>query len=112
MLYLASPYSSPDPAVRQARYEANRTMVAHLACKGYIVYSPIVHFHPVAVAHQLPTEFAFWQAQNRGMIDHADSLYVLQLEGWNSSIGVASELQYAAELGLPCIFIKECGCCG
>ena len=36
---------------------------------------------------------------NRAMIDRADELLVLTIEGWKESTGVNAEITYAAELG-------------
>ena len=45
MIYLASPYSDPDPAVKQARYDAAVRAVGALMARGETVYSRIVSTH-------------------------------------------------------------------
>jgi Domain of unknown function (DUF1937). len=47
MIYLASPYSHPDPLVREARFDAACRAMADLVHAGQIVFSPIVHGHPL-----------------------------------------------------------------
>ena len=49
-IYIASPYSHPDKAVMQERYEDVLGYVGHALGNGLIVYSPIVHHHEVAQA--------------------------------------------------------------
>lgn len=44
MIYLASPYSHPAPAVRQERYEAACAATATLTREGHPVFSPISLF--------------------------------------------------------------------
>jgi len=48
LIYLASPYSHPDPSVRQERYEAACKATAAMMRQGYHVYSPIAATHPPA----------------------------------------------------------------
>lgn len=99
MIYLASPYSSHDRKVRTARYLSAREFIAKMYQGGYTmpIYSPIVHFHPMAEAHDLPTDHAFWWEINRHYLDLANHLWVLRLEGWVGSKGVAQEVDYWTE---------------
>jgi hypothetical protein len=59
MIYLCSPYTHPDPAVREARYEAACRTAAHLMRSGKIVFSPIAHSHGIA-QYGLPKDWSFW----------------------------------------------------
>lgn len=45
-VYLATPYSHPDPKVREARFQAVNAVAAQLMRDGHHVYSPISHAHP------------------------------------------------------------------
>lgn len=47
MIYLASPYSHPDPAVEELRFEAACEAACKLMQQGHHVFSPIAHTHPV-----------------------------------------------------------------
>lgn len=100
-IYLASPYSDPDPSVRSFRYSENVRIVGNLIREGYIVYSPIVHFHMVALQNDLPKGFSFWENINKAMISRAEKLTVLKLPEWDQSLGVQEELAYAQTLRLP-----------
>jgi hypothetical protein len=100
MIYLASPYSSPDPAVREARFRAACKATAALLRAGEFVFSPIVHSHPL-VAFDLPTEFGFWASIDREHLARCDEVAVLMLDGWAQSVGVREELRIARELGKP-----------
>lgn len=95
--YLASPYSHPDAEVRQKRFEAVMQHVADLCRFKIVAYSPILHFHPLAIAHDLPTDAAFWAKHNRTMLEAANSLLILRLPGWEESKGVALEIEWARE---------------
>ncbi len=105
MIYFASPYSSPDPEIREWRYQQACPATAALMQQGLIVISPIVHSHPL-VAHGLPTSWEFWARIDREFLAHCDVLAVLMLPGWRDSVGVKEEIRLAQELGLPVVFIE------
>lgn len=107
MIYLASPYTSPDIFVMEERYQRNLDMLAHLLAKGHVVYSPIVHFHPLACERDLPRDFAFWSRINLWMLGRADSLYVLKLDGWEESVGLTAEIERAKHLGIQTVYLKR-----
>lgn len=101
LIYLACPYSDPDPAVRAQRFEAVNRAAAALMADGRYVYSPISHTHPIAVAGDLPTGFDYWEGYDRVMLGACTEVVVLALDGWQESRGVQAEMQIAAEMGLP-----------
>lgn len=107
MIYLASPYSSPDPKIRQARYELTCEAVVNFLHRDFHIYSPIVHCHEIAQLGNLPTDFAFWRAYNFNMISCSRKLFVLCLPGWKESIGVINEIEYAKQLGMHIVFWNE-----
>jgi nucleoside 2-deoxyribosyltransferase len=100
MVYLASPYSHPDPAVREQRFQAVCRAVAALLRAGHVVFSPIVHCHAL-VPHGLPTDWAFWQRVDREHLERCDEVVVLMLDGWEVSEGVQAEIGVARALGKP-----------
>jgi len=105
LIYLASPYSSDDLAVRDARFEAVCREAARLMQGGVHAYSPIAHTHPIAMRGDLPTDWAFWESYDRVMIDAATEVWVLMLDGWQESRGVAAEIKIADEAGKPVRYV-------
>jgi len=99
--YLASPYSSPDPAIMHERALAAQQATAWLLIRRTWVYSPIVHCHELALAHSLPKDFDFWKEYNFAMLERAQGLIILTIDGWKESKGMTAEIAYARELGLP-----------
>jgi len=85
------------------RYEAALDAVAYLqtTIPDVIVYSAIVHWHPVAAKHRLPRDVSYWKTLNAEMIVWATKLRVLLIEGWKSSIGVQDEIKQAQYLLKP-----------
>ena len=100
MIYLASPYSHPDPVVRHARFRAACRAAASLLRAGHAVFSPIAHSHPL-VEHGLPTQWGFWERFGREHLERCDEVVVLMLDGWRESVGVQAEVRIAVELGKP-----------
>ncbi len=100
MIYLASPYSDPDPIVRKARYEAACDRAARMLAEGQLVYAPVVYGHALA-ERGLPGDWAFWEQHNHAMLSRSTSLLILTLPGWQESVGVRAEIAIARSLGLP-----------
>jgi len=100
MIYLASPFSHPDAAVREARFRDACRAAARLMRAGKIVFSPIAHSFPIA-QHGLPVDWHFWEPFDRAHLERCDEVVVLTLDGWRESVGVQAEIRIAAELGKP-----------
>lgn len=100
LVYLAVPYSHPDPAVRKQRFEAANRAAGKLMKEGHHVFSPISHTHPIAEACDLPLGWDYWQAFDRAYLTHCHKIVVLKIPGWQESKRVAGELAIAKELGL------------
>jgi hypothetical protein len=99
--YLASPFSSPEPEVKIARYQAAMDATAWLLSRRIWTYSPIVHCYQLALDHVLPDDFEFWHDYNFATLAHCDSLLVLAIDGWKDSKGVQGEIAEAERLDLP-----------
>lgn len=65
-----------------------------------------IHCHDIAVEHDLPKDFNYWQHYNRVMLDTAEKLVVLKQDGWETSVGVQGEIAYAKQLGLPIEYME------
>jgi hypothetical protein len=105
MLYLASPYTHGDPRVREARFDAACRATAALVRAGHVVFSPVVHSHPL-VRFGLPTDWEYWERCDREYLRHATELVVLKLDGWRESVGVQAEIDLALDMGLPTRFLE------
>lgn len=101
MIYIASPYSHPDPNIRRERYERVLEFTAKCINDGMVVYSPIVHNHNIAVHYGVPCGWDFWHRFDREMIQASEALLVFCDAGWTESIGVQEEIKIAQELGKP-----------
>lgn len=103
--YLASPYTDPDPLIREQRYLKTAETVAILLKNGIWTYSPIVHCHEVVKIWDLPHHAEFWKEYDAAMIRASTGLFVLRLEGWAKSAGVRGEIELATQLGLSITYM-------
>src|SRR5215472_8068444 len=95
-IYVAGPYSHEDANVREQRYIALNNFTLWLAFYRQLTpYSPITHWHEIAKANTLPTEFEFWTRVNHDMLKGASAIYLLMLDGWDKSRGVKYEIELA-----------------
>lgn len=101
MIYLASPYSHPDPAVKSNRFRTACIATANLLQRGHQVLSPIAHSHPIAVFGKLDGGFLAWRDYDFKLIDMCGIVWVLMLPGWRESRGVKAEVVYALSKGYP-----------
>lgn len=107
LVYLASPYSHPNPAKKEERFRLACEAAGTLMKSGQTVFSPIAHSHPIeqhfrdgrAEGHD------FWLKQDFAVLAHCSKLVVLAIDGWEKSKGVAAEMEFAAQHGIPVSFL-------
>jgi len=101
-IYLASPYSHPVRAVRSDRFRAACKVAADVIREGYICFSPIAHSHHIADYLKNHNDSDYWVKQDMSFLESwADEIWVVCIEGWKESKGVAAEVKRAVEVGLP-----------
>lgn len=112
-VYLAAPYTVRDDTISEAertqqrdqRVEAINSVAATLMKEGLIVFSPITHSHPLALAHDMPGTWDFWERQDMYWLERCDKLVVLQLPGWEESQGVQAEIAHATALQKDILYV-------
>jgi nucleoside 2-deoxyribosyltransferase len=110
VIYVASPYTHPDPAVREQRFDAACRAAAALIGRGNTVFSPVAHSHPLC-RFGLPGDWQFWQRQDLALLAACDEAVVLKLDGWQQSRGVQAEIAAAKALGKPVRFLEPKDLC-
>lgn len=97
-IFLASPYSHQSKRMLHTRYlEALDASAWLVAAKREIVLSPIVLCHEMARLHSLPTDAGYWKEMNTAFLRVSACIYVLCSDGWEDSIGVQEEIDWAIE---------------
>jgi len=103
-IYLATPYSDSDPRRMEHRYDMAEEHTAEALKRGYNVFSPIVHNHPLAAKFDMPRTFDFWHRIDYAILAKASELWVVRLHGWEDSKGIAQEIALAKQLSIPVFF--------
>lgn len=101
LIYLASPYSSPNHEIMEERFKTVCKVAGMLMQKGYLIFCPIAHSHPIAVVGGLPREWEYWAEYDRVMITACDEVLVCCIPGWRESAGVTAEILMAEQFGMP-----------
>ena len=108
-VYLASPYTHPDPAIRERRFVEVCRVASDLMAAGSAVFCPIAHSHPIDTIAPLPQTTAFWMAQDLPILRCASRVVVLMLDGWRQSKGIAAEIAAAEAVGIPVEYMAHDG---
>lgn len=103
MIYLGTPYSSPLPTVVEERVRKAIEFTGLMSRQGFVVFSPVVYYHPIARAFGLPTDANHWHNVNMQYLRRAECLWVLRLVGWEQSKGLITERKLAKALSIPII---------
>jgi len=101
-IYLACPYIHADRDVIESRVVKASKAAGYFMDKGDRVYSPITHGHYIN-AHMDTQEgdHKFWLNQCYPDVVSAEAVYVLAIQGWNSSKGVRWEVETAFAFNVP-----------
>jgi hypothetical protein len=106
LIYLASPYTNPDKSVMVSNYEMVSNIAAELVSQGNVVFAPITYGHTLCDFKEMTDDQAFWMSFCLTYLERSDELWVYMLPGWDVSKGVAEEIRFANELGIPITYIK------
>lgn len=101
LIYLASPYTHSDPTVEDQRFEQICQIAGDLILKGYHIFCPIAAAHTISRAKNITGRWEFWQEFDRKMLDACDELWVVDMPGWQESVGINGEIRYMIKLGKP-----------
>jgi hypothetical protein len=110
IIYLAGPYSHPDPAVRLARYEAITKVAAKLVSEGLVVFSPLTMTHPIDLLLAKTGETLgskYWIEFDESFMEVCSEIRVVKLEGWRESSGIRREIEFFKSNGLPVIYLEK-----
>lgn len=107
MVYLACPYSHPDPEVRESRFEIACKIAAAFIEQGYNVYSPISHSHHIEKYLRKQRDWSIWGRVDREALSFCSLVFVIAIPGWKESKGIMDELFWAKELDIPVLVLTE-----
>jgi hypothetical protein len=99
LTYLACPYRHKEINIQKKRCAAAHYVAAQLSAQGHYIFSPLTHNEILVDLVHLPKEH--WLAFDLAILSICHRLFVLKLEGWESSYGVQLEMDFAKKKGIP-----------
>lgn len=104
---MASPYSHSDPKIKKMRAEAVTESAVDLLRVGIFVFAPISYNEPWE-KYNLPGDWQFWEHFDKTFVSRCDGgIIVLMLDGWDKSVGVTAEIEFAKSIGLPVYYATQ-----
>jgi hypothetical protein len=108
MLYIAGPYSNPDPKRVAINAITHKAAASMLMLSNYVCFSPIVYgeqFLNIQGGSAMD-----WKNFNYRMVESCSGLVLLEeMEGWKESKGVQMELSWALGMQKRIVTIKPDG---
>ena len=102
--YLATAYSKAPNGIEIAFRDACR-WAAKFIDTGVPVFSPIAHSHMIAIYGNLdPLDHRIWLPVDRPMMEAATGLIVVTSDGWQTSIGIAYEIEQFRKMNKPVLY--------
>lgn len=107
MVYLSSPYSNPDDAIREQNYKTVSLIAAQMVYNGELAFSPISYGHNLSEFKEMPANnWSFWYNFCIGFLLKSDKLIVVKMNGWDRSVGVAGEIEVAIKNNIPIEYME------
>lgn len=107
LVYVAGPYMHEDPAIREERFNKLTEFTGELMKDNVHAFSPITHNHPIAVRIDLPKDWNFWRIYDLAMLSLCRAMIVMRLPGWEKSVGVNAEIEFARKKGIMVFFTER-----
>lgn len=105
-IYLGSPFTHEDPKVMEERYKEALQAAAWLMKKGKTVYAAIPFSYHLSIEGGIGLGWNEWKLQDKTALICSYQLFVLQLDGWQESVGLNEEIEWAQSLGMPISFMS------
>lgn len=106
IIYVASPFTHDDESIKEYRKQINEKVCSHLIKNGFCAISPIAYGCMLIDKHWLINDdFTYWELFCLTLLKKSDMMYIVRLDGWDKSIGVLSEIDFALKNSIPIMFI-------
>lgn len=107
MIYLISPFWHEDERVRENRRMTAIRYTNSLIRKGISIFCPLKYSKENITSNHKQEQY--WLDFDIEIMRGADEVYVLKIDGWKESNGVALEIREAKKLKLPIKYISNVG---
>lgn len=106
LIYLASPYSHEEAHIRLERYIRACIVAGRLITEGHDIFCPVAHSHQMSYSAHVRYDDPCWYRLDNAILAKCDELWILMLDGWKESKGIAAELAIAVERDMPVKYIE------
>lgn len=97
--YIAAPFTSDNEETQRARLRAATQYAARPTADSSNLFSPLTHSEALqSMAQPLPA--SRWYSLDLAVLSGCSRMRVLRLHGWDDSLGVTMEVEYAKMLGM------------
>ena len=107
LIYLATPYTHFKLG-HHAAYAQACSIACKLIVRGLKVFCPVAHGHPLSYSEGGfldPADHDLWNGINDPFLGVCDALLIAQMDGWETSKGIAREVDDFLMQGKPIYFL-------
>ncbi len=94
LIYISAPSPKPN-GDKEQRFNDIAKYSGNLLKSGYHILCPMTLGINLTKVIQLPEDREFWMKWCIKLLSKCDEIHVLMFEGWEESIGVAEEIEFA-----------------
>lgn len=109
MIYVAAPYTYPNPDVVKMRMRKFAEVMTNLIESDQYPVSPLLnHFLIDQVPTKFPTTWDFWHTYSTLLLTSCKSMVVIMTDPeWETSPGVQAEIKLAEYCNIPISYINK-----
>jgi hypothetical protein len=107
LVYLMAPYSSvadKDRLMKVLYTVAHDFMRNH---PGAVVVSPLFYHYSVGIVPGVDGDWQFWENYSINLLRKCDGTIMVQIDGWENSIGVKAETELQIRLNIPVLAVYD-----
>ena len=105
MIFLSAPYTHDNKVVVQERMKTIEEIIINLILLKIDAISVLQYGHTLVEKYpNLPINWDYWKDYCFSFIDRSDIFCVIMLDGWQESVGVKEELEYAKSKNIKIIY--------
>ena len=101
LIFVSMPYSDPSEDVVKERMEIFAREMARFVLWGEEVIGVLWFHHALPLEPRLGSDWDAWRVYSEALIEKCGKLRVIKAPGWEKSSGVAGEIKFAEEKGIP-----------
>lgn len=108
LVFISSPYSNPDENIKEENYKKVAKYATFLCKSGITAISPIVYGHELLKNDKsMSSDWSFWKDFCLSLMKKSDEIHVYKIDGWEKSVGVTEEIEFAKKQNINIVYVDE-----